>query len=654
MIALIDTNNNLDLLVEPSDKWLADYWIQMFDNEQVINFEYEKYYLQSNNKEKQEFICASKQLNTHGVRLKLPFSWLIKQYLDELTHLKIKEFENNDQPSTTHMVDQLMNAFCESSIYKALTNLLPADKQAQFVRLYLNDFLIMSFKESFLSADHLKLIQKRIKDHVAKEFGCGFLDLNTLVNFHLAYDDLKQEFYLFHKFAQIDEKIIDKLAKSENTNVNLCYLATKILCHSLSKASSKMKELEWNEWFTKARNCSLLIEKFISQYPYQEGIEQEEYNDFRSLWQKVVILQFFIENVRHIDKDKTIYVRCIQLWNDLDKTPDNKIHVNLKKYESFEKLMKYLEKMSKTFHKTCKGCNKQSFSFYSIGCKTECSLVCEQCKEQFRSSPLKKCPVCNTKIPLAEISEKSNFNKLKTGLNCFFMEIVTSLCLDGGSELPESPVIESIIDNLLPKTKQIEEQKTLLLDFNLSPSIKSTLFQLLLNYNQEDVEKHLTAIFSKSACFLIENYNTEDLTDLKLIYINSIEDNFYSKTTLHKADQDNLRSDMNLGVEFLNDLCDTTQSPDDIIEQFKVIAKIKFITVTLSKVISQLNEDDDMQSKFIRMTKRFMQHSSVWPRFYLIKYVFRRYGKNVLMNTRRIESLNWILPEDPTDVSFII
>jgi hypothetical protein len=111
---------------------------------------------------------------------------------------------------------------------------------------------------------------------------------------------------------------------------------------------------------------------------------------------------------------------------------------------------------------------------------------------------------------------------------------------------------------------------------------------------------------------------------------------------------------MKLGLQFLNDLCDSNESPDEIIEQFKIIAKIKFIIVTLSKVISQLNEEESIQMSFIRMAKRFMQSSSKWPRFYLIKYIFRRFGKNLLMNTRKIDSLNWILPDDPTDVNLFI
>ena len=509
MIALVDTNNNLDLLVEPSDEWLAEFWIQMFNNDQIINFEYEKYYLQSNNKEKQEFICVSKELNFKGLRLKLPFSWIVKQNLNELTHLKIKELENKDQSSTKLIINQLQNAFTESSIHKALRSLLSDDKRAQFIRLYLNDFVILSFKEAFLSADHFNLIVRRIKEYVTQEYGGGFFDLSSLVNFHLAYEDLKQELYLFFKFSQIEPTIIDKLAKSENSNVNLCYLATKIICHSLSTANPAMKQQEWNDWFKKAKKFSLLIETFISLFPQQK--EEQDYSEFRSVWQKVVILKFFIENVCHIDD--RMYVKCIQLWNYLDI--NKKMNVNLKIYESFERLIKFLDIMNKSFRKKCNGCNKQDFNFYSIGCRPECN-VCEQCKDQFKTNLLRKCPACNNdKFSTIDIAKEiSNYSKLKSGFNCFFMEIVTNLCLDGTTDLPENTVIESIIDNLLPKMKQNEDNKLIVLDFNLSPSIKSTLFQLLLNYNQQDVEKHLIVIFSKSAQFLKENYAKEDLTDL--------------------------------------------------------------------------------------------------------------------------------------------
>ena len=98
IIAFIDTNNNLDLLVgtEANNyEWVNKFWLEMFEDEDFMNFNYQKIFLQtSNSSEKNEFIClnitGSSSRNGFG-SLKLPFSWSIKQFLDQLVLIKVKE-----------------------------------------------------------------------------------------------------------------------------------------------------------------------------------------------------------------------------------------------------------------------------------------------------------------------------------------------------------------------------------------------------------------------------------------------------------------------------------------------------------------------------------------------------------------------------------
>ncbi len=56
LIAFVDTNSNLNLLVRPSREWIPRLWLQMF----------------------------------------LPFSWMLKQFLDQLVLIKVKEVEHLD------------------------------------------------------------------------------------------------------------------------------------------------------------------------------------------------------------------------------------------------------------------------------------------------------------------------------------------------------------------------------------------------------------------------------------------------------------------------------------------------------------------------------------------------------------------------------
>jgi E3 ubiquitin-protein ligase RNF213 len=632
LVAFIDTNNNLDLLVDSKKEWLADYWLNIFNNEQIIGIQYENYYLHSNNKEKMEFICLNNCNTLNDMKLKLPFSWLIKKFLDELVHLKIKEFKNQSTPK--FMLDQLKSAFNESFVHKILEDCV-SENMSEFIDLYLNDFIVLSFKESFKSKEYFELVKKRIKDYCSHHFLSSFRDLSSLVCFNLAFENLKQELYLFTKFIQTDDAIISNLAKSQNENINLCFLAAKYVCFTFNAASAKMKQKDWEEWFKKAKKFMLLIENFIDLFPAEDEYK-EDYSEFKSIWHKVTILKLFIENVCHLDQN--LYIKCIQLWNYLDRAgEDQKIKVDLKKEESFRKLVDFLEKMSKSLKKKCKGCDEKDCStLFSIGCKPEC-MICLKCKDSLKTT--KKCPVCSTEMKsISEISETpNNYNKTKLGINCFFMEIVTKLCLDGTKILPDSSVINSIIEYLLPKSKNENSSSTI--DFNLSPSIKSTLFQLLLNYNKDDVETHLNAIFSKSAKYLTENFEKDDIIDLKLIYINAIEDSFYCKQIANE----NLN--IELGIEFLNNLNDIDSNNQ--MEQFKIIAKIKFIITTLANLMIKHDNENELELIFIKMAKNFFQNEtlSIWPRFFMIKYVFRRYGKNVLINHKNNDLFNWILPE---------
>lgn len=90
IIALIDSHNNLDLLVASEQDWLRNFWMDVFSNETIMGFDYSKLFLQARSHiEKKQFICIN---SIQGKEvLKLPFSWLFKQFLDQLVHVKIKE-----------------------------------------------------------------------------------------------------------------------------------------------------------------------------------------------------------------------------------------------------------------------------------------------------------------------------------------------------------------------------------------------------------------------------------------------------------------------------------------------------------------------------------------------------------------------------------
>ncbi len=60
-----------------------------------------------------------------------------------------------------------------------------------------------------------------------------------------------------------------------------------------------------------------------------------------------------------------------------------------------------------------------------------------------------------------------------------------------------------------------------LIKYNLNVTIK---------YNQDHVDTYMNELFKQSAACLQHTYNTNDLADLNLMYINAIEDSLYANS----------------------------------------------------------------------------------------------------------------------------
>ena len=79
-----------------------------------------------------------------------------------------------------------------------------------------------------------------------------------------------------------------------------------------------------------------------------------------------------------------------------------------------------------------------------------------------------------------------------------------------------------------------------------------------------------------------------------------------------------------------------------------MVAKIKFIVVTFSRVFSEYETSDtENKKRFVKLTEEYIGAcQSMWPRFFLLKHLFRKYGQNVLMNSKNNELFEWIRPNE--------
>lgn len=172
----------------------------MFADLELIEFNYNSYLL-TNNIEKTEFVCSSHR-SSYDLKLRLPFSWIIKRSMDRLIDSKTRNVNEHAVSTSREQEDvheQLANAFQMSRLNESLAKYASTD---EFINSYLSDYLLLS-GPAVLGESHLKTLVKRIR-----EFSRTMFKRVDLVSVTYSWTLLKNELILFSRFVQFDLKVI--------------------------------------------------------------------------------------------------------------------------------------------------------------------------------------------------------------------------------------------------------------------------------------------------------------------------------------------------------------------------------------------------------------------------------------------------------------
>lgn len=671
IFSYIDTNSNLDLYIKSNEKsffkWQKELWLSLFNSEQFIKLSYNNNFLQQTSAtttadsitdntddncyvEKTEFSCVN--INLIDFQLKLPFSWLIKDYIDELIIERKTSAEINDNENEIVLFyNELKASFLRSNLCQILARVLDRPEfLTEFYNCYFNDYLIILFNKQLLDIHHFSIIKKRIDGYINKIFQINEKsnDLAILIELHLAYQVLKHELKLLIKFIKYDNSIVRKIDEDENYtgDTNLCYLAAKLICQSIGEIKEKMNKNDWKQMFKKASNGSFLIENFMKLFEHNTSNVVE----FHSLWERITIIKLFIEHVcddNHVE-NADMYSYCIRLWNYL-KEP-----IYLKTKETLEQLINFINtisrgqkmKFEKEF-KTCAGCSRHSTEqFYvSSSCTGKCKL-CLRCKLTLEETL--RCPSCTQRYDnsgtlvlnqVANNQVEHTYMRFKTCLDRFFLDVICTLCLNDEQNLPSNIVIDEIIKQISPTPSNTVTTGRANTDLELNATVKSTLLQLLIKLTSNKAEDVLNKVFSNMS-------QTSDFSKLNAVYLNAIEDSYYinNSLTMHKALYSN-NFDVSQLINLFKELrsIDYSNQPSNI-KLLCQVARIKYVLVACSKVLIESNLINLPDALFDEAQAFFKQYPSEWPVNFLIKYIYRRYGQAKFLNIIQNNHFKWILP----------
>ncbi len=142
-------------------------------------------------------------------------------------HMEIEPIinEEDDAERKKFYFEQLVNALITSRLIERLNTYLNNSDQAkrEFIRAYLNDYLLIKCANPIKNAAHFELIKKRLINACQLKFKCGVNDWKMLIAIHICFEELSPEFELFSKFCHVQEDLIGNFSSHKQNYLIIKY-----------------------------------------------------------------------------------------------------------------------------------------------------------------------------------------------------------------------------------------------------------------------------------------------------------------------------------------------------------------------------------------------------------------------------------------------
>ena len=660
-ICFADTNGNLDLIQD--NQGYSRLWISMFKQISANRLAYKEHFMLPDKKtERNEFSCIRyanpfRSFDKCGeLRLKLPFSWFIKERIEEfITETPAFVPSGSEDENLRERSNYFVAKFEKSSILKQLQDCvdecnLSAEKKA-INSLYLSDLLLMSSNEPFVSKKHLSIVVHQVNAYCQKNLAeCK--DLKQLMNFHLALNALKEDIDFFGKFAEINRVLNLDNFETEEQIENMDSFSATILENKLTDVyKERFKNMEivgWHEFFSIYRQCSSYISTLLLKLIKQDPSRNDTFKRLKSIWQKSKVCCYIYDHM--VNLNETMLKRSLILWSIVEEQIDL---TNIESFELFQEWIIDVKSMIERFEEgkkmNCNICGAQNSIIYqSNACQT--CFVCKECQNEY--TDMKICAGCSRR--LAVPNDQIEFNQVniptalkiraKINLVSLYSDIVGDVCFGDTTCRPEEKVVQAIIGDLMPNTRDSKAAQSSVYDFSPNPSVRSNIFKLLIKYKKSDVERYLEEIFKKLKQ-ATDRQTRNLITELNLIYISSVEDVV--------ADQ---ASDVSsASVVALSKLKEYTEQDSEsltYVKKLEMFGNMRFVLTVFSKIVE--SKESTIYNE-LNETLRQKIGSSVSLKNFLIKLIVRQFGQPTIM--KLTNELSWIFSKEgikkPTTVTYI-
>eukprot|EP00105_Crassostrea_gigas_P007930 XP_011422347.1 PREDICTED: E3 ubiquitin-protein ligase rnf213-alpha isoform X2 [Crassostrea gigas] len=655
IIAQLDTNSNLDLLIqkEPS-YWEHILWLEIINKPSATQIEYSMVVSPKKQEELPEVIVKGTGCDGLKFNALMPFSWLIYRLIDRI----LRTSQNVEKHETVQECVMRVSGIIENTpigkvLQKREVNIMDC------VKAYLSDFVHMVYHVT--SVREHELVCKNLLNGVYMEFGEGLPSVvMNFVAIHAVYSKTEPRLRNFASITRVwpgcSERIIEFQQKSAqfylvtDKEMTLDVLGLFLLLKSLEPNKDSISDLKGRQlWQKQVHKYRPVVERILGQFVtegHQTGVEEfgrrcmEGIKEARCVWTKVVVMKLFLQ---HVCSDEVMPVeRLMTLWVML------KDNVDFKNIESLEKVEKFLKlcmknSVTKVFgrQESCRACESEITERpIHLPCK---DLICVKCYNDLTILGTGMCPVCHTEIPAhfnprQDNTEELKFRKLnifKRRCNSFFMDLVSQLCFSD-DEPPSSEVVQKLMSYITATARRgqggrmaSKEMSVFEEGIDPTPVLRSFLLQHLLRTSSVQVQQYLKMYLQQAEDLMSLKENEEKMVDLCLLIIQCLEDSFHhdiAKST------DSMKSKIKMATQMLQlDVGSVVREGLDV-EKLYCMAQTRFGLTVVAEVLHKLLVEKSIKHsqqirKLLDAAGRICDEcGSRQPKLFLIKHLCRCFG----------------------------
>ncbi|KAK5884967.1 hypothetical protein CesoFtcFv8_018727 [Champsocephalus esox] len=667
LVSVIDRDQNMNILLdEKCDGFVKRLWLDIFGNDKLLEI---PHLTLDPNSETKTILVQNYIAQDRNMSCSMPFSWRIKDYLEELWVHALQREGQTQQDFDEFFWKTPLGRYIEKA---------DREMQTEFFQRYLQDFISMTMNVT--CQEDLELLCGALNCCV-NELRLQLNGRDTVTSLpwvHAAYHKFKNRLQNFSRMICIEPQVTQHLLKNHHTRdgVELVLdVYAAFACVEYLEPRSLDTDAQRQDWLRQVKKLHVPIELICSEDSVRSYGDRCKaiVHRVQAGWNRIFSLSLFVEHmllgIELVEQKLTplLLKHTKGLCQILEKNAD------LKTQESFEAVI--------TLLKNCKdGAIECIFRFGLTLCpvcmgdaQDPVCLPCEHiyclaCIRQWLVPGQMYCPLCmqpvNDDFPMVPsdairilIKQHAQFRKQ---CNAFFIDLVSTVCFKDNSP-PCSAVIRHLLSFLMVEANHVttlgvnRQILTKVLSpfddsVDKSPVVRSVVLKLLMKYSFDEVkgylQQHLVAV--EQSIILEES----DKNELYSLYLNCLEDSMFERLQFRSiADQQRCLKDESA---FLTDYLQShDQSAEKAtVEYLQQMARVRMdldmaATLIMEKLRNPEAKDNGQSgtAAFLASVVSLCRRSgNDWYRVYLIRKICSQHGVEFVLKQLKVDDMRWLFP----------